>query len=163
MKKRQKTSFGDEISYTMPKIDLHVSKVVGTHSFHYSLRLTSGACRKMLRGGFLCRHFKSGCVVGLPVVLGAWVFVRKLVERPFLSSVSLLSLSFVCLFGLSLVLVSCLPLGLSLDWSLDLPCLLFSNVLRGCIVLCCVVFPAYKSCLLACLCSCLLSAFSLAS
>ena len=61
------------------KIDLHVSKVVGTHSFHFSLckgRLTSGARSKMLRDGFLCRHFKSGCGVGLPAVLGAWVFVR---------------------------------------------------------------------------------------
>ena len=80
------------------KIDLHVSKVVGTHSFHSSLckGLTSGARSKMLRDGFLCRHFKSGCGVGLPAVLGAWVFVRKLVERPFapfLSSGSLLSLS----------------------------------------------------------------------
>ena len=78
------------------KIDLHVSKVVGTHSFHSFLCkgcLTSGARRKMLRDGFLCRHFKSGWGVGLPAVLGAWVFVRKLVERPFLSSGSLLSLS----------------------------------------------------------------------
>ena len=133
------------------KIDLHVSKVVGIQSFHSSLckgRLTSGARRKMLRDGFLCRHFKSGCGFGLPAVLGAWVFVRKLVERPFLSSGSLC----LCL---------CLFYAFPLRRSRNVLCAHCVAVLCG--VVSHLVFHLYMSCLLACVRSCLLAATSLVS
>jgi hypothetical protein len=83
----EKTSFKDESSYTIPKIDLHVSKVGGGPAllpFPCAGSVTSGARWKMLRGGVLLGNSILVVVVVLPAVVGVWVFMRKLFERPFL-------------------------------------------------------------------------------
>jgi hypothetical protein len=62
----EKTSFRDESSYTMLKIDLHVSKLVVRSLISLLLPLPcagsvrSGGCCKMLREGRSVRRFISG-------------------------------------------------------------------------------------------------------
>jgi hypothetical protein len=111
-----------------------------------SLLLVCRQCDKWgafedVEGCFLFRRFNACGVVVLPAVLGVWVFVGKLVERPLLSS--LLSLA------LSLASLSVGPFFLYLH-----PTPVFVTY---CIVLCCFPLPLSVSFVLFCLVSVLIS------
>jgi hypothetical protein len=67
----------------MPKIDFHVMKVSLSASLPFSSwsgTVTSGVAGKKWRVGSFFRQMNAGGGVG---ARGVWVFVGKLVQRPF--------------------------------------------------------------------------------